>query len=42
MSRFIEVINEYYVDISMKNFLHMLDKIRSILEARSAYAYVAR
>ncbi len=36
MSRFIEAINEYYVDISMKNFLHMLDKIRSILKAGSA------
>jgi GTP cyclohydrolase I len=36
MSRFIEVVNHYYVDISMNNFLSMLDKIRHLLDARRA------
>lgn len=41
MSRFIEVINESYVDISMQNFMNMLDKIITIMEARKAYAEVS-
>jgi GTP cyclohydrolase I len=40
MSRFIEVVNQYYVDISMNNFLSMLDKIRHLLDARRAYGEV--
>ncbi|UCF99340.1 MAG: GTP cyclohydrolase I FolE2 [Spirochaetaceae bacterium] len=40
MSRFIDVVNEYYVDISMHNFLDMLDKVRNFLEASRAYAEV--
>lgn len=40
MSRFIELVNEYYVDISMHNFLDMLKKIRELLDARRAYAEV--
>ncbi len=41
MSRLIEVVNEYYVDISMKNFMNMLDKIRSSMKARKAYVEVS-
>jgi GTP cyclohydrolase IB len=40
MSRFIDVVNEYYVDISMNNFLEMLGKVRAFLEASRAYAEV--
>jgi GTP cyclohydrolase I len=40
MSRFIDVVNEYYVDISMHNFLEMLGKIRALLDARRAYTEV--
>jgi GTP cyclohydrolase I len=40
MSRFIDVVNEYYVDISMHNFMEMLGKIRSVLDASRAYAEV--
>ena len=40
MSRFIDVVNEYYVDISMNNFLEMLDKVRTLLDARRAYGEV--
>ena len=40
MSRFIEVVNQYYVDISMHNFLEMLDKIRHLLDASRAYGEV--
>jgi len=40
MSRFIDVVNEYYVDISMHNFLEMLGKVRAFLDARRAYAEV--
>ncbi len=40
MSRFIEVVNQYYVDVSMNNFLSMLDKIRHLLDARRAYGEV--
>jgi GTP cyclohydrolase I len=38
MSRFIDVVNAYYVDISMHNFLEMLGKVRTFLDARRAYA----
>jgi GTP cyclohydrolase I len=41
MSRFIEVFNQYYVDISMNNFLDMLVKIRESLHARKAFAEVS-
>jgi len=41
MSRFIEVVNQYYVDISMHNFMDMLEEIRSSLQARRAYAEVS-
>jgi len=41
MSRFIEVVNQYYVDISMHNFMDMLEEIRSSLAARRAYAEVS-
>jgi GTP cyclohydrolase I len=40
MSRFIEVLNAYYVDITMHNFLHMLREIRRSLSARRSYAEV--
>ena len=40
MSRFIEVVNQYYVDISMNSFLQMLDKIRHLLDASRAYGEV--
>jgi GTP cyclohydrolase I len=40
MSRFIDVVNEYYVDISMHNFLEMLGKVRELLDASRAYTEV--
>jgi GTP cyclohydrolase I len=40
MSRFIDVVNSYYVDISMHNFMEMLERIRKFLDARRAYAEV--
>jgi GTP cyclohydrolase I len=40
MSRFIEVVNQYYVDISMNSFMQMLDKIRHLLDASRAYGEV--
>jgi len=40
MSRFIDVVNEYYVDISMHNFFEMLGKVRRLLDARRAYTEV--
>jgi GTP cyclohydrolase I len=40
MSRFIDVVNAYYVDISMHNFLEMLGKVRSFLDASRAYTEV--
>jgi GTP cyclohydrolase I len=40
MSRFIDVLNQYYVDISMHNFMEMLERVRSLLAARRAYAEV--
>lgn len=41
MSRFIEVFNRYYMDISMGNFMDMLDEVRESLNARVAYADVS-
>ena len=41
MSRFIDVFNQYYVDITMNNFLDMLVKIRENLHARKAFAEVS-
>ncbi|MPL59084.1 GTP cyclohydrolase FolE2 [bioreactor metagenome] len=38
MSRFIEVFEEYRHDLSMPNFLKMLDTIRSGLDAATAYS----
>ena len=36
MSRFIEVFHKYHSDISMKNFLEMLEEIRAKLDAQRA------
>jgi GTP cyclohydrolase I len=41
MSRFIEVFSRYYADISMNNFLDMLDHMRESLGARKAFAEVS-
>jgi len=38
MSRFIEVFEEFRFDLSMPNFLKMLDTIRKELEAKTAYS----
>lgn len=38
MSRFIEVFEEFRFDLSMPNFLKMLQKIRGELEAETAYS----
>jgi len=40
MSRFIEVFNQYYVDLSLQNFLEMLGKIKKKLNAKRAYAEI--
>ena len=40
MSRFLEVINRFYVDIGMHNFLGLLDEIRRSLDAHEAYSEV--
>ena len=40
MSRFIDVFNEHYRDISIKNFLTMLRKIMYKMEAETAFAVV--
>ncbi len=37
MSRFIEVLNEYHEEIHIKRFEHILEQIRSTLEAPSAH-----
>ena len=34
MSRFIQVFHKYHSDISMKNFLEMLEEIRTVLDAQ--------
>ncbi|NVM20331.1 MAG: GTP cyclohydrolase I FolE2 [Desulfobacterales bacterium] len=36
MSRFVEVLNDYYADLNLKTFFKMLDRIRETLDARSA------
>ena len=40
MSRFIEVFNEHRRDLSMPRFLRMLDEVRYVLEAETAYSDV--
>ncbi len=40
MSRFIEVLNEYRDNIHIKNFEHILNEIRTALEAESAHMEV--
>ena len=37
MSRFIEVFNEHYHDLSMPRFLKMLERIRAALDAETAF-----
>ena len=37
MSRFIQVFHKYHTDISMNNFLDMLEEIRKILDAQKSY-----
>ena len=41
MSRFLEVFDQYSSDLSMQNFLNMLDSIKQSLDAREAYAEIA-
>lgn len=40
MSRFIEVFNRHHKNISMPNFLAMLEEIRTVLEAEEAFGTV--
>lgn len=40
MSRFIEVFNEHRADLSMPNFMRMVEEIREALHAETAYATV--
>ncbi len=40
MSRFLEVFHQYSADLSMQNFLNMLDRITASLDAREAYAEI--
>ena len=40
MSRFIEVFHKYHNDISMNNFLEMLEEIRSKLDAERAFGRI--
>jgi GTP cyclohydrolase I len=40
MSRFIEVFNEHRRDLSMPRFLRMLDEVRYVLDAETAYSDV--
>jgi GTP cyclohydrolase I len=40
MSRFIEVFHKYHENVSMKNFLHMLDEVRQVLDAEHAYGEI--
>ena len=40
MSRFIEVFHKYHADISMSNFLEMLEEIRQKLDAERAFGRV--
>jgi GTP cyclohydrolase I len=41
MSRFIEVLNEYKEEIHIKNFEHILNEIKTALEAESAHMEIA-
>lgn len=41
MSRFIQVFHKYHKDISMNNFLEMLEEIRTKLDAERAFGRVA-
>lgn len=40
MSRFIQVFHKYHSDISMKNFLEMLEEIRTVLDAQKSYGRI--
>lgn len=40
MSRFIEVFHKYHKDISMNNYLDMLEEIRTKLDAQSAFGRI--
>ena len=40
MSRFIQVFHKYHTDISMNNFLDMLEEIRKILDAQKSYGCI--
>ena len=40
MSRFIEVFHKHHNDISMKNFLEMLEEIRLKLDAERAFGRI--
>ena len=40
MSRFIEVFHKYHSDISMNNFLDMLEEIRTKLEAERSFGKI--
>ena len=40
MSRFIEVFHKYHTDISMNNFLEMLEEIRTKLDAERAFGRI--
>jgi len=40
MSRFIEVFHKYHENVSMKNFLHMLDEVKSTLDAENAFGEI--
>ena len=41
MSRFIEVFHKYHTDISMHNFLEMLEEIRIKLDAQRAFGRIS-
>ena len=41
MSRFIEVFHKYHADISMNNFLEMLEEIRTKLDAERAFGRIS-
>ena len=41
MSRFIEVFHKYHNDISMNNFLEMLEEIRTKLQAERAFGRIS-
>ena len=41
MSRFIQVFHKYHADISMNNFLEMLEEIRTKLDAERAFGRIS-